>query len=221
MTRAPESARWARSVLPRLIAVVIALVAVAWAGRGLVDRAVHAPRYAVSGSGTIAPGAYVAAARRVLPPDARVARLLVPHAGGPVIVSASPAIAVYLDPPTARVLDVATEEPSEDAAIPALAAQPLDSVIARARPYGGDGALGSVEWPTERSPDWTIGFDGVPVKVADDSGSARPAPIRQSSSAARFAGRLGREARWSLAAQLAVFLGGIAVAVAAWKLDRR
>ena len=75
-------------------------------------------RYAVSGDALIAPDAYLRAARAVMTPGDRVATLAMPEHGGPVVVSAAPAKAparpgppqrtnIYLDPPTARVLDVA------------------------------------------------------------------------------------------------------------------
>jgi uncharacterized iron-regulated membrane protein len=79
---------------------------------------VNPERHAVTGPATLAPEAYVQAARTVLKPGDRVATLTMPEHGGPVTVSAAPASAparpgppvrtnVYLDPPTARVLDVA------------------------------------------------------------------------------------------------------------------
>lgn len=198
----------------RLLLLAGGLVAMAWAGRALIDQLVHAPRYAISGRATIEPAAYVAATRRALPPAARIARLVMPRAGGPVIVSASSAT-VYLDPPTARVLDVVSGDPSEDGAAPASAAQSVSSVIARARPFGA-GALDSVEWPTRRSPDWTIAFDkGASVKVADDSGTARAALARQPDSATRLASRLGRQARGNVLWQVAILLVGIVAALPA------
>jgi uncharacterized iron-regulated membrane protein len=65
------------------------------------------------------PGAYVAAATARLGPGERIAQLTMPEPGGPLIVAAAPAEAkprpgpprrtnIYLDPPTARVLDVAS-----------------------------------------------------------------------------------------------------------------
>jgi uncharacterized iron-regulated membrane protein len=75
-------------------------------------------RFATSGEATIAPDAYLAAARAVVKPGDRIATLAMPEHGGPVVVSAAPDKAparpgppqrtnVYLDPPTARVLEVA------------------------------------------------------------------------------------------------------------------
>lgn len=85
-----------------------------------LDRIANPARYAVSGSATLPPSRYAAAAQRVLGPGERVASIVWPEGRGPVMVSAAPAIAgparpgppmrtnVFLDPPTARVLDRAS-----------------------------------------------------------------------------------------------------------------
>jgi uncharacterized iron-regulated membrane protein len=80
-----------------------------------VDRLLNPARYAVSGTATLPPQAYVDAARRILPTDDHIASLTFPEGKGPVVVSASVAgarrqagpparVSVWLDPPTARVL---------------------------------------------------------------------------------------------------------------------
>ena len=82
------------------------------------DRLINPSRYAVSGSATLPPHAYVDAARRVLPAGDRIASLAYPEGASPVIIEASvagaphhagppPRLSVWLDPPTARVLAVA------------------------------------------------------------------------------------------------------------------
>ncbi len=83
-----------------------------------LERALNPGRYAVSGRTLLPFDRYLIAARAVLKPDDRVATLTLPDHGGPVVLSAAPAKApqrpgpplrtnVYLDPPTARVIDVA------------------------------------------------------------------------------------------------------------------
>ena len=83
-----------------------------------LDRIANPTRYATSGDTLLTPGAYVAAARAALKPGERVSMLTLPDDRGPVIVAATgtanpvrpgPPLRtmVYLDPPTARVLQVA------------------------------------------------------------------------------------------------------------------
>ncbi len=59
----------------------------------------------------------------------------------------------------------------------ARAALPVERVVTSARGWA-QGPLRRIEWPTERSPDWTLHFDGEPrvIKVADDSAKALAAP---------------------------------------------
>ena len=180
-----------------------------------VDRVAHPGRYATSGRATRDPAAYVAAARAALPPGARLARLVLPTRGGPVVVmAASPArIDLYLDPPTARVLATGGGW-ADGEAPPAEPAQSIDRVIRRARPYSGGGALRTVDWPTTRSPDWTVSFGGgvgARVKVADDSPDARPAPVRDDDAARLLRGLyVGSDRDW----QIGMALAGVVLAVA-------
>lgn len=152
-----------------------------------IARVVHPGWYATSGHATRDPAAYVAAARAALPPGARLVRLALPERSGPVIVTATSAARtdVYLDPPTARVLATAGSG-TAPASSPPEPAQPVASVIRRARPFAGGGALSAIDWPTAHSPDWTVSFGGAggtQVKVADDSPEARAAPVRQDEAA--------------------------------------
>lgn len=85
-----------------------------------LDHGVNPQRYAVSGEQTLDPQRYVDAARTVLMPGDRIQSITMPGGDGPVIVAASPAAKgrpqggppgrtnVWLDPPTARVLDHAS-----------------------------------------------------------------------------------------------------------------
>lgn len=86
-----------------------------------LDHGLNPQRYAISGSQTIDPQLYVEAARRVLAPETRVSGLTLPGGDGPVVVTATPAnttpqsgpaarVNVWLDPPTARVLDQASSQ---------------------------------------------------------------------------------------------------------------
>jgi len=83
-----------------------------------VDRLLNPARYATTGTAQLPVARYLAAARAALPPGAAIASLALPHGAGPVIVQAStpgarrrpgppPRTAVWLDPPSARVLAVA------------------------------------------------------------------------------------------------------------------
>ncbi len=85
-----------------------------------LDRIANPARYAVSGTTTRDPAVYLAAAKAALGPDQRIAQIAMPEHGGPVTVAATPAgragpprggppvrTMVYLDPPSARVLQVA------------------------------------------------------------------------------------------------------------------
>lgn len=105
------------------LAIAVLVIPVSLSGAALVwrdalDRAVHPARYATSGDRLMPIGAYVAAAEARLSQGERIARLTLPERGGPVIVAATPAAStlrsgppvlteLYLDPPTARVLDMA------------------------------------------------------------------------------------------------------------------
>ena len=86
-----------------LVGAVLAAVIMAVAIRpGLLDRVLHPGRYAVSGEARLPVGRYAEAGAAVL--GGRVARLILPAEGGPVIVTG--ARTAFLDPPTAHVLGV-------------------------------------------------------------------------------------------------------------------
>ncbi|SFP87984.1 hypothetical protein [Sphingomonas rubra] len=198
-----------------VLVLALSLGVVAMVGPGVADRLFHPGRYATSGRALLPPEAYVAAARSVAPRGNRVARLALPAGDEPVIVSTA-AVEVYLDPPTARVLDVRAGAGDGTQAI--VGAQPLAGVIARARPYGGAAPLRGVEWPSQRHPDWTVTFGdaGAAVKVADDSGTGAAAAVRQSGVVVPSAAPL------SVGVRAATLLGAIFVAAAAlWWIIRR
>ncbi|WP_246847995.1 PepSY-associated TM helix domain-containing protein [Sphingomonas beigongshangi] len=105
------------------LVLAILIVPLSLSGAALVwdeplDRIANPARYAVTGDTLLTPSAYVTAAARVLKPGDRIAQLSLPDGRGPVVVAAAPAAAgasrggppartmVYLDPPTARVLEV-------------------------------------------------------------------------------------------------------------------
>jgi len=103
------------------LALAVLLVPIALSGALLVwhdhvDALVHPGRYAVTGSALMSPSAYVASARAVLERGVQPAAVRFPESDGwPVMVMARGARAeggpprivnVYVDPPTARVLDV-------------------------------------------------------------------------------------------------------------------
>jgi uncharacterized iron-regulated membrane protein len=107
------------------LTLAILIIPLSLSGAALVwgdalDRLVNGSRYAVTGETLLAPDAYVAAARGALKPGERVSQLSLPDERGPVVVAAQPAAEpagrrgpplrtmVYLDPPTARVLQVAS-----------------------------------------------------------------------------------------------------------------
>ena len=323
--------KWIGLILAVLI-IPISLTGSALVWHDALDRLVNPQRFAVTAGAPLAPDAYLQAARGVLKPGERVAQLAMPDDGGPVVVSAAPAkpgparggpparTNVYLDPPTARVLDVAASNaglvrflhvlhgslqapgvgrsivgwigvammvssftglwlwwptvgrwarglrwrrhrdtdtnlhyllgfwialplfmlsltgawisfpaffaslsgqgaqrgPDRAAmarAVPlANPAQPIGVVIERAAAYAGGARLRSVAWPTDRSPDWTVGYAGEgagAVKVADDTGAATAAPARRQGGVARLMRRLhdgtGMGAVW----QVVIFLGGV------------
>lgn len=103
--------------------LAVLVIPLSLTGAGLVwddalDHALNPQRYATSGAGTIDPQRYVDAARAILEPGERIVSLTLPAGpGDPVIVAASkpgqrqalqgpPArMTVWLDPPSARVLD--------------------------------------------------------------------------------------------------------------------
>lgn len=103
------------------VALFVLIAPVALSGALLVfhdelDAAINPARYAISGNATLAPSAYLASAAAMLDDTLRPANVRYPeHDGGPVKVQArGPRVdgapprlmVVYLDPPTARVLEV-------------------------------------------------------------------------------------------------------------------
>lgn len=113
--------KWIGLLLAVLI-IPISLTGSALVWHDALDRAVNPQRFAVSGDALLAPAAYLAAARGVLKPDERIAQVTMPEHGGPVTVAAArpasgpprggppPRTIVYLDPPTARVLEVGSNQ---------------------------------------------------------------------------------------------------------------
>ncbi len=111
--------KWIGLVLAILI-IPLSLSGAALVWDEALDRVANPARYAISGDALLTPDAYVAAARTVLKPGERIAQLTLPAERGPVIVMAAsagaaparpgppPRTMVYLDPPTTRVLQVAT-----------------------------------------------------------------------------------------------------------------
>lgn len=104
--------------------LAILIIPLCFTGAALVwdealDHSLNPQRYATSGAQTLDPQRYVDAARAVLGPEDRVSTITLPAGDGPVLVAATPAgakpqagppsrVTVYLDPPTARVLDKAS-----------------------------------------------------------------------------------------------------------------
>ncbi len=125
--------KWiALALMVLLIPLGLSGIVLAWDDS--IDHALNPQRYAVSGKATLAPSAYVAAAAAVLKPGARVTGLRYPDDDGPVVASATGGggkhehehgagdggarhkdgggrrgggarTSVWLDPPTARILD--------------------------------------------------------------------------------------------------------------------
>lgn len=105
--------------------------------------------------------------------------------------------------------------PAPPVARPAL---PVARVVASAQRWSR-GSLSAIDWPTERSADWTLSFAGpVPgiVKVADDSVGAVAAPGHAAPVMLSWARRLhdGRAMSWAGRA-LAVLVGLLALGTAA------
>jgi uncharacterized iron-regulated membrane protein len=110
------------------VGLAVLLVPIAVSGALLVwhdhlDAVIHPGRYAVSGAQMIQPSVYLASAGTALAGSAQPAAIRFPESEGwPVVVMARGAaraesgppriINVYLDPPTARVLDVVDFRPS-------------------------------------------------------------------------------------------------------------
>ena len=110
--------KWIGLVLAILI-IPLCLSGAALVWDEALDHAINPQRYAVSGETRLPAQAYLTTATARLKPGERIAQLSMPDGDGPVTVSAAGAAAparpgpprrtvVYLDPPTARVLDVAS-----------------------------------------------------------------------------------------------------------------
>jgi uncharacterized iron-regulated membrane protein len=108
--------KWIGLILAVLI-IPLSLSGAALVWHDALDRIVDPGRYAISGEALLDPDVYVAAAAAALKHGERISLLTMPEGGGPVVVAASAATApvrpgppqrtmVYLDPPTARVLEV-------------------------------------------------------------------------------------------------------------------
>ncbi|HVI98853.1 MAG TPA: PepSY-associated TM helix domain-containing protein [Sphingomonas sp.] len=109
--------KWIGLILAILI-IPLCLTGSALVWKTATDRVANPQRYATSGATILPAERYVSAAEAVLAPGERVTSLALPEGDGPVVVTASktsngPArgrpvrAMVYLDPPTARVLDQA------------------------------------------------------------------------------------------------------------------
>lgn len=111
-----QAHKWIGLILAAVI-IPICLTGSALVWHDAVDRMANPARFATSGTAERASADYVAAARAALPGEARISALRMPaEAGDPVTVTAvTPAegkgrparTSVYLDPPSARVLDIA------------------------------------------------------------------------------------------------------------------
>jgi uncharacterized iron-regulated membrane protein len=110
--------KWIGLVLAILI-IPLSLTGAALVWDDALDHGLNPQRYAVSGTTTLPPDAYAAAARAAFAPGQRLASIKLPgEQGGPVIAATgatptrvqdpAPRTNIYLDPPTARVLDVAS-----------------------------------------------------------------------------------------------------------------
>ena len=111
--------KWIGLILAILI-VPLSLSGAALVWDEALDRVVNPQRHATTGETLLAPDAYTRAATARLQSGERIAQLTMPDSGGPVTVAAAPAqvgpprggpparTMIYLDPPTAEVLDVAS-----------------------------------------------------------------------------------------------------------------
>lgn len=110
--------KWIGLILAVLI-VPVSLTGAALVWHDALERVVEPRRFATSGDTLLVPDAYIAAATAQLKPGERIAQLSWPDDGGPVTVAAAPVSAgpprggppprtlFFLDPPTAKVLEVA------------------------------------------------------------------------------------------------------------------
>ncbi|MFA5970609.1 MAG: PepSY-associated TM helix domain-containing protein [Sphingomonas sp.] len=109
--------KWIGLILAILI-IPLCLTGSALVWHDGLDRVLNAQRYAVTGARTLPVATYVATAQKSLPAGEGIASLKMPgEPGDPVVVATGPGASalrgpalrtnVYLDPPTARVLEVA------------------------------------------------------------------------------------------------------------------
>jgi uncharacterized iron-regulated membrane protein len=110
--------KWIGLILAILI-IPLSLSGAALVWHDALDHIVNPARYQITGRTLRTPDTYAAAAQAVLKPGERIAQITMPTGKGPVAVAASPVsidpnrrgpplrTIVYLDPPTAKVLDVA------------------------------------------------------------------------------------------------------------------
>ena len=110
--------KWIGLLLAILI-IPLSLSGAALVWHDALDRVVDPARYRISGTVRLTPERYAAGAQAALKPGERIAQMTMPEGKGPVVVAAAPAtvdpdrrgppprMMIYLDPPTARVLDVA------------------------------------------------------------------------------------------------------------------
>ena len=80
--------KWIGLILAILI-IPLSLSGAALVWDEALDHAVNPQRYALSGSGRLTPGAYLAAATPRLKPGERMAQLTMPEGDGPVLVAAA------------------------------------------------------------------------------------------------------------------------------------
>ena len=106
-------------LLLAIFIIPLSLSGAALVWHDVLDRVVNPARYRISGTVRLTPERYAAGAQAALKPGERIAQITMPEGKGPVVVAAAPAtvdpdrrgppprMMIYLDPPTARVLDVA------------------------------------------------------------------------------------------------------------------
>jgi uncharacterized iron-regulated membrane protein len=108
--------KWIGLILAILI-IPLCLTGSALVWKDATDRLVNPGRYTTTGATMLPVARYVGAAREVLAPEERIGSVELPDGDGPVVVSAlrpqpkgargrPVRTSVYLDPPTARVLDM-------------------------------------------------------------------------------------------------------------------
>lgn len=198
--------------------VVLALLwlgGVGWTWPNLIARIVYPARFATTGAAMLPLDAYAAAAARRLLAGDRIGEMILPTGRAPVIVIAS-RVRLWLDPPTARVLAVATGGSEMVSTEPA---QDVAAVARRARAVA-PGRVRRVVWPGSEpgQPDWLVTLTTYDretvVKVADDTaiGGAAVARIGRWRGSAAVG-----VVRWSLLVVPPLML----VAMMAWRRRRK